>query len=201
MLMWVRRYFGNWVRFPLKLTLAIQALSHYIFYPWSFYMWINVSRFGAQPECNDLFRFVLVFYTFQATVVWTRYLCTTILAITTFGLLCNLVIIFIVRKVHIVVKRSSAGSDIEKQSEDANENNWLRKMKRFRRLLINAAWALSILCVSLALSSRDNNIIPAHQVGCRGTHTELTVRFVSFRVGRCTYEWPLRPIVKTRTGW
>jgi len=169
-----------------KLTIAIQILSLFIFYPWSFYMWVNASRFGPQPECNDIVKFVLVFYTFQATVLWARYLCMTILAMTTFALLCNLIVIFIVHKVHHDkgVQRSGAGepqsgageqqpgagSDTEKQAEKVDEVVHESKRKsrakimgeKLIRLLATIAWVLSILYVFSALSSRDNNINPLY---------------------------------------
>src|SRR6266702_2396912 len=162
-----------------KLTIAIQILSLFIFYPWSFYMWVNASLFGPQPECNDIVKFVLVFYTFQATVLWARYLCMTILAMTTFALLCNLIVIFIVHKVHHDkgVQRSGAGeqqpgagSDTEKQAEKVDEVVHESKRKsrakimgeKLIRLLATIAWVLSILYVFSALSSRDNNINPLY---------------------------------------
>ncbi|KAH9017850.1 hypothetical protein EDB84DRAFT_1581680 [Lactarius hengduanensis] len=89
-------------RIKMKLTIAIQILSLLIFYPWSFYMWINAPRFG---DC-----------------LWARYLCMTILAMTTFALLCNLIVIFAVYKVHKVVQPpSDDGSDSEKGNEPSLE--------------------------------------------------------------------------------
>ncbi|KAH9029243.1 hypothetical protein EDB85DRAFT_1535791 [Lactarius pseudohatsudake] len=150
-------------RIKMKLTIAIQILSLLIFYPWSFYMWINAPRFGAQPECNDLVKFVLVFYTFQATVLWARYLCMTILAMTTFALLCNLIVIFAVYRVHKVVVQppSDDGSDSEKGNEPslepANKTKTLAKKMgtKIIRLLTTIAWALSILFAVVGVANTE----------------------------------------------
>src|SRR6201996_4199523 len=159
----MRRYISaKKIDFKMKMTIAIQILSVIIFYPWSFYVWSNVSRFGAQSECNDLVKFVLAFYTFQVTVLWARYLCMTILAMITFALLCNLTLIYNVRKAYQgdSERQSQAGSDIEKGKELANENkSWAKSMwKKLNQLLIAVSWALSVLCVSSALPSRHIKI-------------------------------------------
>ncbi|KAH9052067.1 hypothetical protein EDB83DRAFT_2396204 [Lactarius deliciosus] len=149
-------------RIKMKLTIAIQILSLLIFYPWSFYMWINAPRFGAQPECNDLVKFVLVFYTFQATVLWARYLCMTILAMTTFALLCNLIVIFAVYKVHKVVQPPSDDrSDSEKGNEPSLEpanktKNLAKKMgTKLIRVLTTIAWGLSILSAVVGVANTE----------------------------------------------
>jgi hypothetical protein len=152
----------------MKITIAIQILSLFIFYPWSFYVWSSVSRFGAQPECNDLVKFVLAFYTFQVTVLWARYLCMTILAMTTFALLCNLTVIYNVRKVlrGDSEQQSHAGSDVEKGTELANEDKgWAKSIwKKLNQLLIAVSWALSVLCVSLVLPSCSIKINLLHKI-------------------------------------
>ncbi|KAI9459876.1 hypothetical protein BJY52DRAFT_1364694 [Lactarius psammicola] len=147
----MRRYILAQKAFSLKmkLTIAIQILSLLIFYPWSFYVWINASRFGPQPECNDLVKFVLVFYTFRATVLWARYLCMTILAMTTFSLLCYLVVIFIVLKVHEVHEVPSGG-------ETGNEGNfWKRLIERLTKVLVCFVWVLSILAAVVCVANTE----------------------------------------------
>ncbi|KAI9435552.1 hypothetical protein H4582DRAFT_1970342 [Lactarius indigo] len=176
-------------RFKMKLTIAIQILSLLIFYPWSFYMWINAQRFGPQPECNDLVKFVLVFYTFQATVLWARYLCMTILAMTTFALLCYLIVIFIVYKVHIVQRGAQPSSNGETDAEMGNKPaNKIKKLKKkmgktLIRLLAIVAWVLSILSTIVCIANteltvhRNSSIVQAGE-GAWGFGQVVSVIFI-----------------------
>ena len=62
-------------RFKLKMTIFAQLLKDsIIFPPWLFYVWIKVSRFGSQPDCNHLVKYVFFFVTVRATVNWLRIL-------------------------------------------------------------------------------------------------------------------------------
>jgi hypothetical protein len=159
----MRRYISaNKIDFKMKMIIAIQILSLFIFYPWSFYVWISASRFGPQPECNDLVKFVLAFYTFEVTALWARYLCMTILAMTSFAILCNLTVIYNVRKAYQGYSKpqSRAWPDVEKGNEH-RKKGWEKGMwKKFKQLLIAVSWVLSVLCVSSALLYYDIRINP-----------------------------------------
>ncbi|KAN0132212.1 hypothetical protein V8E53_009978 [Lactarius tabidus] len=61
------------IDFKLKMTLLIQICQVLIVLPpWLLYVWIKDSRFGAQPECNHLVKYVFFFVTVRATVNWLR---------------------------------------------------------------------------------------------------------------------------------
>jgi hypothetical protein len=61
------------IDFKLKMTLLIQLCQVLIVLPpWLLYVWIKDSRFGAQPECNHLVKYVFFFVTVRATVNWLR---------------------------------------------------------------------------------------------------------------------------------
>jgi len=156
----MRRYISaNKIDFKMKMIIAVQILSLFIFYPWSFYVWISASRFGPQPECNDLVKFVLAFCTFQVTVLWARYLCMTILAMTTFTLLCNLTVIYNVRKAYqgYSQPQSHAWTEVEKGKVPANEIKVREKgmWKRLKRLLIAVSWVLCVLSAVVSAASTE----------------------------------------------
>ena len=57
----------------MKITFTVQVFQVFVvFIPWSLYVWIKGSRFGAQPECNDLVKYVIFFVSIRATVTWLR---------------------------------------------------------------------------------------------------------------------------------
>ena len=59
----------------LKITLAVQLCQFVLIFPiWSLYVWIKDSRFGPQPECNHLVKYVIVFVSVRATINWLRIL-------------------------------------------------------------------------------------------------------------------------------
>ena len=72
------------------MTLAVQILQFFIiFFPWSLYVWIKVSKFGSQPECNHLVKYVFFFVTVRATANWLR----IVLIILLFVSMCNVIYI------------------------------------------------------------------------------------------------------------
>ena len=77
------------IPFKLRMTILAQLCQDSIIWPpWLFYVWIKVSRFGAQPECNHLVKYVFGFVTIRATVNWLRIF---FLIFASFGLLCFLI--------------------------------------------------------------------------------------------------------------
>lgn len=61
------------IDFKLKITLLVQLCQvSIILPPWLLYVWIKDSRFGAQPECNHLVKYVFFYVTVRATVNWLR---------------------------------------------------------------------------------------------------------------------------------
>lgn len=63
------------IDFKLKITLLVQLCQvSIILPPWLLYVWIKDSRFGAQPECNHLVKYVFFYVTVRATVNWLRIL-------------------------------------------------------------------------------------------------------------------------------
>ncbi|KAI9458136.1 hypothetical protein BJY52DRAFT_1416530 [Lactarius psammicola] len=70
----IKRFiFANRFGLKMKITIAFQVLQVVIiFIPWTLYVWIKGSQFGAQPECNDLVKYVFFFITVRATVGWLR---------------------------------------------------------------------------------------------------------------------------------
>ena len=48
--------------FRRKITLASQLFGVLFIFPsWALYVWIKDSRFGSQPQCNDLVKYVFFF--------------------------------------------------------------------------------------------------------------------------------------------
>ena len=69
----------------LKITLAVQLCQFLLIFPvWSLYVWIKDSRFGPQPECNHLVKYVIVFVSVRATINWLRILTITMLSLSIF---------------------------------------------------------------------------------------------------------------------
>lgn len=61
------------IDFKLRVTYLVQSFKGVVIMPpWLLYVWIKVSRFGAQPECNHLVKFVFLFVNVRATVNWLR---------------------------------------------------------------------------------------------------------------------------------
>jgi hypothetical protein len=63
------------VDFKMKMALLVQLCEvSIILPPWLLYVWIQGPRFGAQPECNHLVKYVFFYVTIRATVHWLRIL-------------------------------------------------------------------------------------------------------------------------------
>ncbi|KAN0132133.1 hypothetical protein V8E53_010052 [Lactarius tabidus] len=61
--------------FKMKIALAIQLFQILFFFPsWALYVWTKGSRFGSQPRCNDLVKYVFFFVSVRGTVSWLRIL-------------------------------------------------------------------------------------------------------------------------------
>jgi hypothetical protein len=58
----------------MRIFIAVQTLSTLLFIAWLLYVWIKDSKFGSQPECNHLVKYVLFFVNVRATETWLRIL-------------------------------------------------------------------------------------------------------------------------------
>jgi hypothetical protein len=56
----------------MRTFIAVQMSSTILFLYWLLYVWIKGSKFGSQPECNQLVKFVLLFFNVMATENWLR---------------------------------------------------------------------------------------------------------------------------------
>ena len=100
----------------LKITLIVQLCQFMIIFPaWSLYVWIKDSRFGPQPECNDLVKYVIVFINVRATVNWLRILTITMLSLCIFSYLLNSPLIL--RSLKALMKTRSDEDEDEAQEE------------------------------------------------------------------------------------
>jgi len=52
--------------------IAVQMSSTILFLYWLLYVWIKGSKFGSQPECNQLVKFALLFCNVMASETWLR---------------------------------------------------------------------------------------------------------------------------------
>ena len=95
------------------MTILAQLCQDSIIWPpWLFYVWIKVSRFGAQPECNHLVKYVFVFITIRATVNWLRIF---FLVFASFGLFCLLIGLGTFWKLKALFVDSEEASNIEQE--------------------------------------------------------------------------------------
>jgi hypothetical protein len=65
----------------MRIFIAVQTLSTLLFIAWLLYVWVKDSKFGSQPECNHLVKYVLFFVNVRATETWLRILFITYLAL------------------------------------------------------------------------------------------------------------------------
>jgi hypothetical protein len=56
----------------MRTFIAVQMSSTVSFLYWLLYVWIKGSKFGSQPECNQLVKFVLLIFNVMATETWLR---------------------------------------------------------------------------------------------------------------------------------
>jgi hypothetical protein len=123
------------IDFKLKMTLLVQLCQvSIIFPPWLLYVWIKDSRFGAQPECNHLVKYVFFFATVRATVNWLRIVFLVGVSIGLFYVLISL------RSIPSLRKALSAGSD--EASDEAPDTEFVPIMP-FARIL----WISSVMWV------------------------------------------------------
>ena len=119
------------------MTILAQLCQDSIIWPpWLFYVWIKVSRFGAQPECNHLVKYVFVFITIRATVNWLRIF---FLVFASIGLFCLLIGLRMIWKLKILFVDS--GSDSDEVSVDEDDRSFTDSMVK--------DYLVSILCVSV----------------------------------------------------
>jgi hypothetical protein len=54
------------------ILVSIQMFSTAVFTIWLLYVWAQNSRFGSQPDCNHVVKYVLFFASVHATATWLR---------------------------------------------------------------------------------------------------------------------------------
>ncbi|KAH9035618.1 hypothetical protein EDB85DRAFT_1889202 [Lactarius pseudohatsudake] len=107
----------------LRITVAVQVLIYIIFGSWSIYVWVKASQFGAQPECNDLVKYVFFFITVRATVGWLRTLFVVTHAMSVLISLANLVMTMF--DLYCVPGNSMVDSDLELEERSSRAVLWL----------------------------------------------------------------------------
>jgi hypothetical protein len=70
----------------------LQFASVVAFLGWALYIWIHVKNLGSNPDCNNQFKYVIMFVTFRATVPWLCTFWIAILVVSTVGLLIKFAI-------------------------------------------------------------------------------------------------------------
>jgi hypothetical protein len=80
----------------MKIIIGIQTFTTLMFTIWLLYVWVKDSRFGSQPECNHLVKYVFFFANIRATETWLRVLFIIYLVFFSFTLLFRFCMIFFV---------------------------------------------------------------------------------------------------------
>ena len=107
-----RFIFTNRFGFKMKITFAVHVFQFVVIYiPWAIYVWINISGFGAQPECNDLAKYVVVFVSVRATVGWLRIVAIVSFSMSVLTLLFGLSTMLFVRRYPTVAGLSDQAPD------------------------------------------------------------------------------------------
>ena len=104
----------------LKITLAVQLCQFVLIFPvWSLYVWIKDSRFGPQPECNHLVKYVIVFVSVRATINWLRILTITLLSLCIFVCLLSSPAVFLLLKALTKTKQDEDKNSGEETDAEA----------------------------------------------------------------------------------
>ena len=120
------------IDFKLKITLLVQLCQvSIILPPWLLYVWIKDSRFGAQPECNHLVKYVFFYVTVRATVNWLRILFLVGVSLGLFYALTSL------RSIPALLKALFASSD------EASDTEYIPAMS-----FSKTPWISSVMWVS-----------------------------------------------------
>jgi hypothetical protein len=78
----------------MRVFIAVQMASTLMFIVWLLYVWIRDSKFGSQPGCNHLVKYVLLFANVRATETWLRVLFVIYLVLNSCSMLVNFGAIF-----------------------------------------------------------------------------------------------------------
>lgn len=78
----------------MRVFIAVQMASTLVFIVWLLYVWIRDSKFGSQPGCNHLVKYVLLFANVRATETWLRVLFVIYLVLNSCSMLVNFGAIF-----------------------------------------------------------------------------------------------------------
>jgi hypothetical protein len=76
----------HWTRSRVAMSLLVRFISVVAFMGWGLYVWIHVKDFGSHPQCNDQFKYVILFFTVKATERWLRGLWIAFLVLGAVGL-------------------------------------------------------------------------------------------------------------------
>ena len=103
----------------MKVFIAVQMTSTLVFIVWLLYVWVKDSKFGSQPGCNDLVKYVLLFRNVRATETWLRVLLIVYLVLDSCSMLLNFGAIFmgyLHKRLHEKL-RGVVGSGIDSKPE------------------------------------------------------------------------------------
>jgi len=68
----IRRFSRSKNALRAVLLISIQMFSTAVFTIWLLYVWAQNSRFGSQPDCNHVVKYVFFFASVHATATWLR---------------------------------------------------------------------------------------------------------------------------------
>jgi hypothetical protein len=135
------------IDFKLRVAYFVQLFyGIFIMPPWLLYVWIKDSRFGSQPECNHLVKYVLVFVSVRATVNWLRIFFIVLYSVNLYHSLTNL------RPTYYLLR---------KQFADSNEGS--ESGLTHRTLFARVPWPLRVMWVHSWLPSQYDNTNSPHQ--------------------------------------
>jgi len=127
------------IDFKLRVAYFVQLFyGIFIMPPWLLYVWIKDSRFGSQPECNHLVKYVLVFVSVRATVNWLRIFFIVLYSVNLYHSLTNL------RPTYYLLR---------KQFADSNEGS--ESGLTHRTLFARVPWPLRVILAVYGITSAE----------------------------------------------
>ncbi|KAI0269840.1 hypothetical protein BC834DRAFT_1039527 [Gloeopeniophorella convolvens] len=82
----------HWSRSRIVMGVVVQYASVIAFAAWSIYLWAHVGTFGAQHQCNDEVKYVVMFVSVRTTVSWLRGVWIAVLVAATLSLMAGFAI-------------------------------------------------------------------------------------------------------------
>jgi hypothetical protein len=126
-----------------KIIIGVQTFTTVLFTIWLLYVWIKGSRFGSQPECNHLVKYVFFYANVRATETWLRVLFIIYLVFFSCTLLLRFILIVFVY------------ADGYHKPQDASAGRWQGSENAYAYLSI----VLSVGCASSTKSTCYKTLI------------------------------------------